>query len=338
MKKILTTVFGIIFLSVATIAIIIPINRCHAENINETINVLSKKTEFRQKELDRLIYSLGIFSNVNAKNPQKSVATPTVQAISFYSIDKPQIPDLSFKQIMRMFYGSQLSSISVNDAEINNIPHVGLSMTDDFGAGTVALMHPVVNYNNLLLEPRFLVMIEKVEISNGMLSNTCAACAATADLYSFKRLPNGRFQLVSRSPEGADFYGAHGRIDLDIKKISTSIKSLGKNLIGSVFKDGGGGGQGEAYFRWIALHLPEDNFINYYKLGDAGGNNDGAHEKESPLHYSYEVELNILENDEEHYPIILTYIGGKPNETYDRIIDVSFSKVVKFDPVEKKYK
>lgn len=337
MKKILTTIFGIILLSAATTAISDPVNSSRAAIIPDEIAAISHKAQRRQDTLDRVADSLGRFANVRTTNPQKPVSASFTQIPFFNLMNKPQIPDLSFKQIMRAFYGSELTRSNIDDEELSKMPHVGLGVADDLGVSTVALMHPTIKYNNSLFEPRFLVMIEKVKISDGRLSSTCTACAATADLYSFRRLSSGNFQLVSRSSEGAEFYGEWGRVGLDVKEISTNIKRLGKKLIGSVFKDGGIG-QGETHLRWMALHLPEDNFINYYELGDAGGNNSGAHEKESPLHYDYEVRLNVLETGEAYYPIGLSYTGDKPTESYDRIVDVNFFQIVKFDPIEKKYK
>ncbi len=284
-----------------------------------------------------LIFPLVVATDVSAANAQKDAATSSTQNPLFNLINKPQIPDLSFKQIMRAFYGSQLTRGYIDDEELSKMPHIGLGQKDEEGLDTVALMHPVVSYVNMDREPRFLIIIEKIQVNKDGLVISCHACTATADLYSFKRLPNGSFQLVSRTPKEADFSGSWGRMGLDGKEISANIRPLGKNLVGSVFTNGYTG-TGETSLWWEALHLPEDNFINSYGIGDAGGNNSGNHEEDSPLNFSYEVKLSVLNNGAPYYPIRLTYTGDKPTENYDRIVDANFSEVVNFDPIEKKYK
>lgn len=284
-----------------------------------------------------LFVPLAISVKAFAADSQKDVAASSVQSVSFNSINKPQIPDLSFKQIMRSFYGSQLTRGYIDDDELSKMPHIGLGRADENGQNTVALMHPIVKYSNLAQEPRFLIIIEKIQVNSDGLAISCHACTATADLYSFKKMPNGKFQLVSRTPKEPSFSGSWGRVGLDGKEISENIRPLGKNLVGSVFTNGYTG-TGETSLWWEALHLPEDNFINSYGIGDAGGDNSGNHEEDSPLHFSYEVKLSVLNNGALYYPIRLIYTGDKPTENYDRIVDANFSEVVNFDPIEKKYK
>lgn len=249
---------------------------------------------------------------------------------------KTQIPDLSFKEIMRKFYSGQMNRPYVDDKDITKMPHIGLRVADKDSEITVALMHPVVKYSNNALQPRYLIIIEKIKVYDNGSVVSCHACSGTADLYSFKKIANGKFQLVSRSSKKAEFSGSWGRVNLDIKEIAKNIKPLGKNLVGSTFMNSyTSTGVTEKW--WEALHLPENDFIATYVIGDAGIDN-ANYEEDSPLYYAYDSKFTVLNNGTNYYPIKITYTGDKPSEDYERISKVNYSKIVNFDQIKKTYK
>lgn len=263
-------------------------------------------------------------------------ATPVMAATPAFSASQMaqvKLTDLSFKEVMRKFYSGQMFNISIDRME--DIPHIGLGKANSIGETTVALMHPVINYKNTAGGARYLVIIEKVQSADGELVS-CHICSATADLYSFKKLDNGLFQLVSRTPKNIKLSGSYGRVDLYAKDIEDGLQPLGKNLIGSVFTNGSMF-LGEANNWWEALHLPETNFINVYYVGDAGSNS-GQYEEDSPLYYDYEGTLKVQAGNTTYHPIMLTYKGEEPTDDYERINRVNYSKIVKFDPIKKAYK
>ena len=266
-------------------------------------------------------------------------ATPVMAATPAFSASQMaqvKLTDLSFKEVMRKLYSGQMTSVFVNDDDIEAMPNVGLGRANKDGEMTVALMHPVINYKNTAGESRYLVTIEKVQVFDGSILG-CHVCSATADLYSFKKLDNGLFQLVSRTPKNIELSGSYGRIMLDIEEVQKNIQPLGKNLIGSLYQ-GAYGNFGTMDTWWEAIHLPETNFINVYHVGDAGSNNGGQYEEDSPLYYDYEGTLEVQSGNATYHPIMLTYKGEQPTEDYEHINRVNYSKIVKFDPIKKAYK
>lgn len=258
-------------------------------------------------------------------------------AFSSAQMAQIQVSSLSFKDIMRELYNGQLTRAFINDEDVAKIPNVGLGKPNKDNESTVALMHPTIPYKNNAQEQRYLVIIEKIKVNNEGSVVSCHACAATADLYSFKKLPTGGFQLVSRSPKNAEFSSSYGRVSLSSEEIFNNLQPLGKNLVGSIFKNGYAN-QGVVESWWEALQLPEDDFINVYHVADAGSDNEGEYEADSPLSYSYEGKLQVIKNDADYYPIKITYVGDKPTEDYEKIKKVNYSQTVNFDPIKHAYK
>ena len=282
--------------------------------------------------MKKLLLSLALSLGALSAAPAMAAAP----AFSASQMAQVKITDLSFKEVMREFYSGQMTRITVNDDDIEAMPHIGLGGQDnDIRETTVALMHPVISYENIAGEPRYLVTIEKVLVNEGLLVS-CHSCGAKADLYSFKKLSNGQFQLISQTPKDVEFSASWGRLRLDGISIQEGLQPLGKSLIGSVFTNGYTS-TGESLSWWDVLYLPENDFINLYRLGDAGENNAGTYDEGSPLYYGYDVALKILPDNTNHYPIMLTYKGEKPTDDDDRIEPVNYSKIVKFNPVKKAY-
>ena len=266
-------------------------------------------------------------------------ATPVMAAAPTFSTQKiaqTKLSDLSFKQVMRTFYNGQMTSAHVENEDIEAMPYIGLSHTRD-GYQTVGVMHPVVTYKNLKGETRYLVLIEKVITDDRYQVQRCHVCRATADVYSFKRLDDGRYQLVSKSHPDAIFPSNYGRVEFDSASFLKGLQPLGKNIIGSIFTTGDYF-SGATFSWWEALHLPEDDFIDSIMVGDAGSDYAGSYEKDSPLYYEYEVTYKVIPDKSKYYPIMLTFKGDKPFENdYQRIESVNYSKIMKFNPIKKEY-
>ena len=283
-----------------------------------------------KKILMTLLLSQSIFLIVPEAIAQTKIA------FSASKMSQVQVPELNFKEVMRTFYSGQMSRAFLDDEDLEKMPHVALGQPDKEGYSTVAIMHPIMSYKNNASENRYLIMIEKIQVGDGSVV-TCHACAGTADLYSFKKLPNGQFQLVSRSAKDADFSGSWGRVGLDLEEISKNIQPLGKNLVGSVFQNGyTSTGTTETW--WETLHLSENDYIQAFGVADAGADNSGSYDEDSPLSYSYEGELQVIKNDAEFFPIKVTYSGEKPSDDYEKINKVNYSKTFNFNSLKKEYK
>jgi len=279
--------------------------------------------------MKKLLLSLALSLSAVSVTPAMA-ADPAFSASQMAQI---KIKDLSFKEVMREFYSGQMFDIHVDYME--DTPYIGLGKYDDSGRATIALMLPVIQYKNTAGEDRYLIIVEKVQVSDGEV-DSCHICGATADLYSFKKLNNGLFQLVSQTPKDVKYSGSNGSSGLYAEDIQEGMQPLGKNLVGSLFTNFYMG-QGARDDWWKALHLPENDFINVYYVGDAGSSNE-RYDEDSPLYYGYEGTLKVLPDNTTYYPIMLTYKGEKPTEDDERIEHVNYSKIVKFDPVKKDYK
>ena len=122
-----------------------------------------------------------------------------------------------------------------------------------------------------------------------------------------------------------------------LEEIAKNLKPLGKNLVGSIFQNGYTS-TGTTELWWEALHLPENDFINSYGVADAGADNGGSYEEDSPLYYSYDSSLDVINNGAAYFPLKVTYQGEKPTEDYDQIRKVSYSKLFHFNAIKKEYK
>ena len=278
--------------------------------------------------MKKILLSVAISLSVLSAAPAMA-ATPAFSASQMAQV---KIRDLSFKEVMRQFYSGQMFKIYVDYME--DTPYIGLGEYDGTDRATIAFMHSVIQYKNTAGEDRYLIIIEKPQVSDGTI-DSCHICKATADLYSFKRLNNGLFQLVSKTLKNLEDSGSNGSSGLYAEDIQNGLQPLGKNLVGSLFTNFYMG-QGARDDWWEALHLPENDFINVYYVGDAGSSNNN-YDENSPLYYDYEGTLKVLPNNATYYPIMLTYEGEKPNDDDERIEHVNYSKIMKFNPIKKVY-
>ncbi|MDM1762099.1 hypothetical protein [Acinetobacter sp. 251-1] len=247
-----------------------------------------------------------------------------------------RLNELSFKEIMRLFYKDNMRNVYVNEDELETENFIGLGATNESGEDTVALMHPIINYRNVEGDARFLVIIEKVQVMDNGSVVSCHACVGSADLYTFKKLKNGQYQVVSITHKDQEFGGSYGRVHLDREEILNNMQPIGKNLIGSFYQSGYSS-TGETSISWNVIHLPEDDFIGAYGVAEKAGDNGGNHEEGSPLHYSFDSQIQVIDNNEKYYPIQVSYFGEKYNTDYTEIIPADQKVVLKFDSIKKEY-
>ncbi len=279
-----------------------------------------------RKLLLSLAISLGTLSSISVM-----AAAPAFSASQMAQV---KITDLSFKNVMRQFYSGQMTPTFADDTYIDSLPNIGLGRADSTAYRTVALMHPIELYYSANGEQRYLVTIEKVLVADDSLEY-CFPCGSKADLYSFKKLNDRQFQLVSRTSESVEFSSIYSSMDLQNNDIHDTLQSLGENLVGSIFMSGYMR-QGYTDNSWAVLHLPENDFINTYALGDAGSDNSGANDYDSPLHYDYEGIVEVIPAKAKYYPIKLTYKGIPPDDP-ERVDFINKSFVMKFNPIKKVY-
>ena len=271
--------------------------------------------------MKKLLLSLAISLGALSVTPAMA-ATP---AFSASQMAKVKIKDLSFKEIMRQFYNDQMFDVHIDNKE--DIPGIGLGKDDDSAGETVDLMRPVIQYKNTGGEDRYLIIIEKIQASTGDV-DSCYTCNVIADLYSFKKLNNGLFQLVSQTSKSIKSSNSNTGLELHERAVQAGLQPLGKNLMGSIFMNRHTS-TGRTDSWWDVLHLPENAFIDLYTLGDAGTSNAGIYEEDSPLYYDYNVDFKVLPKNATYYPIRLTHKDEDPT--------VNYSEIVKFNPIKKAY-
>lgn len=278
----------------------------------------------------------GLLSKASDKLTGSQTVAPTVSESSVVvspAVDyQVQVQDLSFKSIMRALYAGRMTSAYVNDQELSQMPHIGLTDVIQDVSQVLAIMHPVVRYQNTHGQDRYLVMIERVNLHEDGSLIACHACGAETDLYVFKELPSGGYGLVTRTPEVEEMIaGVWGRSVLDIQEVQENLQPLGQNLMGAMTQ-AGYCASGACDSSWLALHLPEDENIGYYRVGKAGSDNEGMYGEDSPLYYNYSSTLTIINNGAKYYPIQLHFTGDQPNDDFSHIQSVDYMQIVTFDP------
>jgi hypothetical protein len=247
-----------------------------------------------------------------------------------------RLKELNFKEVMRLFYKDNMRNVFVNEGEIETENFVAIGSPNEAGENTVAIMHPIINYRNVEGEARFLVMIEKVQVMENGSVVSCHACVGGLDLYSFKKLANGQFQVVSKSRPEQEYGGSYGRVHVDREQILNNMQPIGKKLIGSFYQSSYSS-TGETSSFWNVIHLPEDNFIGAYGVADAAGDNAGNHEPESPLYFSFDSTIQVIDNGKKYFPIQVNYSGEKPNSDYSSIEPANQPLVVNYNAEKKEY-
>ncbi|WP_288998928.1 hypothetical protein [uncultured Psychrobacter sp.] len=282
-------------------------------------------------------------------------AMAVTPAFSAQKVAQVKLPDLNFKQVMRQFYGRHLKQSYISDEYIDSIPKEGaieVYRSEDKEDTDLAVMHPVIQYKNARNEQRYLVVIEKFMVfrdrdpsgPSWMADSKVSSAATKADLYSFKKLSDGPFQLVSKSLESIHYSGRPYRVNLQDANIPKGLQLLGNNLIGVIYETTQMR-QGSTDSWLSVLHLPEDNFIGAYLLGDGGADNEGLFggtsdedviPEDSPLYYNYDATVTVIPDGSKYYPIIKRYEGERPADSEADFIGRDF--VWQFDPEEKEYK
>lgn len=267
------------------------------------------------------------------------VSSQIVQAnnpvFSTQEIAKVQIPDITFKYVMRALYPRQLVNTYVRPDELGDESYIGVGKPEKDGYSTVAIMHGPVSYLNQNQDLRYLVVVEKVKVNSEGYLFGCHVCGAKADIYTFKEIEGG-YQLLSRNLSSDIMSAKWGRIDFDLDQIDSNIQKFGKNLIGSYYQVSDTN-HGEDSSNWYVLHLPEDGYIKNFKLAEAAYDNSGKYGEDSPLSTSFESTVTINESENTYFPVDVLYSGEKEDFNTDKIINMNGVRTFKFDEKTRKY-
>ena len=247
-----------------------------------------------------------------------------------------RLNELSFKEVMRLFYKNKMRNIYVEEGQFETSDVIGLDHVEATGEDNLAIMHPIINYRNVQGEARFLVIIEKVQIMDDGILVSCHACSGTADLYTFKKLENGQYQVVSMSRPNQEYGGSYGRVHLNREEILNNMQPIGKKLIGTFYQSNYSN-MGESTSSWSVIHLPEDDFIANYGVAEASGDNAGNYEPDSPLYFSFESKIQLNDNGKKYFPIQVNYTGDQYDNDYTVIEPVRPAVIFNFNEKTSEY-
>ena len=132
-------------------------------------------------------YSGQSTATATVQQPKTTQQSPESKKSGFLSQDlvDARLNELSFKEVMRLFYKDNMRNVFVNEGELETQNFVAIGSPDEAGENTVAIMHPIINYRNMEGEARFLVMIEKVQVMENGSVVSCHACVGGLNRTGF---------------------------------------------------------------------------------------------------------------------------------------------------------
>ncbi|MBC7751592.1 MAG: hypothetical protein H7Z73_07700 [Candidatus Saccharibacteria bacterium] len=173
-----------------------------------------------------------------------------------------------------------------------------------------AYLDGIAPYKNSNNEIRYLVGIIIVGLDEDSIPNEQAIQQAILDLYIFKKNSEGKYELVSRTKELSEPTGKNGSPDgSEINKQIKLLKSLGKDLVGTIGSFQTRMLQGYYDEYWQIVRLSEDNYITFDNILKA--QISGA-EKDSPTYYNTTSNIKVTNDGSKNYPILVHYKGEEP--------------------------
>ncbi|MDI9721260.1 tetratricopeptide repeat protein [Acinetobacter junii] len=288
----------------------------------------------RQGQPDAVKMYNSLQARVQQLNTTQTASVQTsITAIKYYDTStlEPKnfkqvvVPNLSIDTIARSFYKVTSSRERKQDDYWGNGKYYFVNFPEPNGPDFKAVISiaPILNYQNLQKEDRYLVGVERAKVfDNG--ADTSHASVGYLDLYLFKKLDNGQFQLVSKT-EGngiSGFYG-YGKTWWNDKELKKNLQPMGKNVMGSyTIDDHYGNGFSESY--WVILLLNEDDYIVSAYIPEGMGSTDEPE-------YGYSSSIKVIKNEKPFYSIDAHYQGTDMNDK-KRIIKVNRTSRYDYTP------
>ncbi len=221
---------------------------------------------------------------------------------SYHSSTTPIVlKDLNYKTFFMKFYQKDIRYLKMQD--VNDVASVGL----DDGQGNIryAVYMPVQNYTNLNGEKRYIVWLQLFDQEDGRI-NTGHPSRPIVEMYLFKKLANGNYQLLSQNYPEMDVSGSWGESHLSSSDFK-SIRQVGKNQMG-LFYGGGYTSTGEVSEWQYLIVLNENGWIQQYPFGYSSSN-IGAHDEKDPEYGAYRIDYRLKPESSATslYPIEVSY-------------------------------
>lgn len=235
------------------------------------------------------------------------------------------VKNLNYKTIFMQFHQKDIRYLKMNNVSMDEA--VGLKGTE--GNVDYAVFNPVQSYQNLQGEKRFIVRLEIFGQDNGEI-NTGHPARPKVELYLFKRLSNGQYQLLSRSRPDLDISGSWGDSHLQAEDFQ-KIRRVGKDQMGLIYSGGYTSTGSHSEFSSLIV-LNEQGWIEEYPFG-ISENNSGAYEDDDPklAGFSKEYQLKADSTAPSLYPIQVTYSSYGKMDWRDHFPKNGSTELLKFN-------
>lgn len=197
----------------------------------------------------------------------------------------------------------------------------------------VVFPHKAIQFKNINKEKRFLLPVEIFEMHGA--GREIRITDPKLELYLFKQLETGKYQLVTRTPinyEGIDSYEgfATSLSKLSVPEIASNIRLIGSDRKGSFFRLYGIA-NGAKYSDWYVLSLKEDEFLRSYLVSNAS--EDTTEMFYTPKAHKFDSKLSFIPvKGQSYYPIQIQYKGNKFYFSNYKLEDKNQINRVEFDP------
>lgn len=283
-----------------------------------------------------------LYNTLQAKAQQlnttqtSSVQTATT-AIKYYNTStlEPKnfkqvvLPNLNTDTIARSFYKVTSSRERKKDDYWGSGKYYYVNKPSDLDDLTDAVISiaPIFTYQNMQGETRYLVPVEVTLAIEGRIE-TSHTIRGTLELYLFKKLDNGQFQMISKTAQGGiESIEGYGRTSWNVQEFKKNLQAFGNNTLGSYTIDGYyGNGYGESV--WSLLLLNEGGYIveQMFQEGKVS---------EQP-EYGYSSAIQVNKNGQPFYPFQIHYQGTDMNDN-NRMVKVNKIVLYQYDSKSKLY-
>lgn len=225
-----------------------------------------------------------------------------------------QIPSLDFKNIVASVYQVEFSTAKLAAAENSSEDYFHRLPQAQLKDNQLAFMHPVIRYQNINAETRYLVMIEKVKFYDGYIQS-CRACQSTADFLIYQKQGKG-YRLLNAAMDQDAIPSSNGHLLLDFQQqLQANWQPFGQNAIGSAVKAEFSGAGGQRESAWYALMLPDQGQAKMRYVGHAGSDSQSYYADRPELANTVTSSLKVIANGSDNYPLEVTYIdANRPNK------------------------
>lgn len=279
-----------------------------------------------------------LYNTLQAKAQQLNAAqTPSVQtAIKYYDTSKLEpknfkqvvLPNLSTNTVARSFYKVTSSRERQKDDYWRSGKYYYVNKPSDLDDLTDAVISiaPIFTYQNMQGEARYLVPVEVTLAIEGRIE-TSHVTRGTLELYLFKKLDNGQFQMISKTAQGGiESIEGYGRTSWNAQEFKKNLQAFGNNTLGSYTIDAYySNGYGESV--WSLLLLNEDGYI-FEQMFEEGK------VSEQP-EYGYSSSIKVNKNGQAFYTFQIHYQGTDMNDNnqmvkVNKIIPYQYDSKSKF--------